>query len=395
MPPYAVISADGHLETPPDGWLRHLPAAYRELAPRLVRLPEGGEAWIVEGLPLVHNGQNLAAGRALKVKGASYWEPDGRPAPGTGPATQRLREQDADGIDAEVLYPPVFIGKLIEGISDRRAYLAMVRAYNDFLAEYCAVAPDRLIGTAVMPITGLDDALAELRRVRELGLRATSLGMFPHGGGQPDPADDRFWEATLALGVRVAAHVSFGGRERLNPLLVASATARFDLVTAMVSRTIPGPPALIATMVASGVFDRLPALEIYLAETNAGWMPEAFYMMDDSYALFREWYGGRLTMRPSEYAARHFYFGIVRDPVALRLRDLLPADRLMWGSDFPHSVGSFPESRTWLDTIFAGVPDSMRRRILVENPCRFFGLDQDRALTPTSSDGTASARTAS
>ena len=380
---YQAISADGHLETPPDGWLRHLPVGFRDLAPRLVRLPEGGEAWIVEGLPMIHNGQNLAAGGTVRVKGASYWNADGSARPGTGDARQRLCEQDDDGIDAEVLYPPVFIGKLIEQLSDRKAYLAMVRAYNDFLAEYCAVAPDRLIGTAVMPVTGLDDALAELRRCRDLGLRATSLSMFPNGGGTPKPEDDRFWESALELPMRIAAHVSFGGRDRVNPLLVASATGNFDLVTAMVSRTVPGPLTLIALMATSGVFDRLPALEIYLAETNAGWMPEAFYMMDDSYRLFREWYGASLKMRPSEYAARHFYFGIVRDPVALRMRDLLPADRLMWGSDFPHSVTSFPRSREWLGTIFEGVPDDLRRRILVENPCRFFGLDPEGEITPT------------
>ena len=380
---YQVISADGHLEIPPDAWLRHLPSVYRDQAPRLVRLPEGGEAWIVEGLPLIHNGQNLAAGRTVKLKGVSYWNADGSAGPGTGDARQRLREQDADGLDAEVLYPPVFIGKLIEQISDKRAYLAMVRAYNDFLAEYCATAPDRLIGTAVMPVTGLDDALAELRRCRDLGLRATSLSMFPNGGGAPKPEDERFWESALALEMRIAAHVTFGGREKVNPLLLASATANFDLVTAMVSRTMPGPLTLIAVMAASGIFERLPALEIYLAETNAGWMPESFYMMDDSYRLLREWYGASLAMPPSEYAARHFYFGIVRDPVALQMRDLLPAQRLMWGSDFPHSVTSFPRSREWLETIFEGVPAELRRRILVENPCRFFGLEPDRAITPT------------
>ncbi len=238
---YQVISADGHLEIPPDPWMRHVPSAYRDLAPRLVKLPEGGEAWIVEGLPLIHNGQNLAAGRTVKLKGVSYWNADGSAGPGTGDARQRLREQDEDGIDAEVLYPPVFIGKLIEQISDKRAYLAMVRAYNDFLAEYCAIAPDRLIGTAVMPVTGLDDAVAELRRCRDLGLRATSLSMFPSGGGAPKPEDDRFWESALALEMKIAAHVTFGGREKVNPLLVASATANFDLVTAMVSRTMPGP----------------------------------------------------------------------------------------------------------------------------------------------------------
>jgi len=92
---YNVISADGHLETPPDAWLRHVPGTYRELAPRLINLPEGGEAWVVEGLPLIHNGQNLAAGRTVKLRGASYWSADGSPGPGTGDARQRLREQDS------------------------------------------------------------------------------------------------------------------------------------------------------------------------------------------------------------------------------------------------------------------------------------------------------------
>jgi predicted TIM-barrel fold metal-dependent hydrolase len=380
---YQVISGDGHLETPPDGWLKHVPAKYRDRAPRLVKLAEGGEGWLVEGLPLIHNGQNLAAGRTVKVRGESYWNPDGSPAPGTGDGVQRLREQDQDGIDAEVLYPPVFISKFIEAISDRQAYLAMIRAYNDFVAEYCSVAPDRLIGNGVIPVTGCDDALAELARCKEIGLKTIAMGQFPNGSGTPKPEDDRFWERALELELGITAHGSLGGKERLHPLLIASATGAFDLVTAMVSRTIPGPIPMIAQTVASGLFDRIPELEIYLAETNAGWMPEAFYMMDDSYALFKSWYGVELKMRPSEYARRHFYFGIVRDPVALELREALPADRLLWGSDFPHSVTSYPKSQHWLGVIFDGVPDELRRRILLDNPCRVFHLDRDAAITET------------
>lgn len=379
---YEVISADGHLEIPPDAWVRHIPAEHRDRAPRLVKLATGGEGWIVEGIPMIHNGQNVAGGRPLKVLGGSYWDPDGTPAPGTGDAAQRLREQDVDGIDAEVLYPPVFISRFIENISDKDAYLAMVRAYNDFLAEdYCAVAPDRLIGNAVIPATGVDDAIGELKRVKDLGLRSACLGPFPNGTGSPSPEDDRFWEAALELGMPLTAHASIG--DRSHPLLVQSATGKFDLALSMMSRTIPAPVTAIVQMVVSGVFDRIPELRIYLAETNASWMPPVFYMMDDSYKLFRHWYGVDLAMAPSEYAARHLYFGIVRDPLALRMRDLLPADRLLWGSDFPHSVTSFPESRRWIGEIFDGAPDDLRRRILVDNPCEYWGLEAGAALTPT------------
>jgi len=379
---YEVISGDGHLEIPPDAWVRHVPEEHRDRAPRLVKLRQGGEGWLVEGMAMIHNGQNVAAGRPLKVLGGSYWEPDGSPVPGTGDAVQRLQEQDHDGLDAEVLYPPVFISRFIENISDKEAYLAMVRAYNTFLAEdYCSVAPDRLIGNAVIPTSGIDDAVAELKRAQKIGLRSITLARFPHGGGTPSEEDDVFWETALEMGMAVTAHGSMG--DRTNPLLVGSATGTFDLKMAIVSRTFPGPPTLITGMIVSGVFERIPDLRIYLAETNAGWIPEAFYMMDDSYLLFKDWYGTELKLLPSEYARRHFLFGIVRDPLALKMRDLLPVDNLMWGSDFPHSVSSYPESRRWLDIIFDDVPAEVRRQVLVDTPCAYFHLDPDAALTET------------
>ena len=72
-----------------------------------------------------------------------------------------------DGVDAEVLFPSLFSTRFLEGITDPEVYLAMVRACNTFLAQdYCSVAPDRLIGSGVIPISGIDDAVAELRRRR-------------------------------------------------------------------------------------------------------------------------------------------------------------------------------------------------------------------------------------
>ncbi|MGE0387661.1 MAG: amidohydrolase family protein [Gammaproteobacteria bacterium] len=379
---YQVISTDGHLEVPPDGWVRHVPDRFKDRAPRLVKLHSGGEGWIVEGSPLIHNGQNVAGGRPLKVRGGSYWNEDGSPVPGTGDARQRLREQDADGIDAEVLYPPVFISRFIENIADREAYLAMVRAYNDYVAEdWSAVAPDRLICNAVIPSTGVDDAIAELRRAQRIGLKSVCLGPFPNGGGAPAPEDDRFWHAALEIGMPVTAHATMGVRTQ--PLLIQSAAGVFDLATSMMSRTIAPPIMAMTQMIVSGVFDRIPELRIFFAETNAAWLPQVLYMLDDSYRLFRHWYGVDLAMQPGEYVRRHFWFGIIRDPLALRMGDLVPVERLMWGSDFPHSVTSYPESRRWIDEIFAPVSPAMRRRILVDNPCAFWGLDPDADLTPT------------
>ncbi len=381
---YQVISADGHVEVPPDRWAKYVPAQWRDRAPRLVKLAEGGEGWIIEGMPMLHNGQNIAAGKQpIKLRNDSYYNPDGSPAPGAGDACQRLREQDQDGIDAEVLFPAVFATSFLEGIKDRPVYRSMVQAYNTFLArDYCSVAPDRLIGSGVMPVTGVDDAVAELKRCKELGLPSVTFYKFPNGGGGPQPEDDRFWQTALDIGMRLSPHLGFGdwradfgGGHR--------GTGGAALPAAMCERIPNRPMFCIAQLLYAGVFDRFPAIRFYMAESNASWMPSAMYFFDDNYQLFKDWYNVKLAMRPSEYVWKHCMFSFIRDPMAMKMRGLLPIDNLMWGSDHPHSVCSFPRSREALAEIFAGVPESVRRKVLLENPARFFGLDLKTPITTT------------
>jgi predicted TIM-barrel fold metal-dependent hydrolase len=381
---YRVISADGHIETPPEYWVKYVPARYKDHAPRLIKLEGGGEAWKVEGVPLMYVGQHMAAGkRMVRVRNESYSTADGRPAPGTGGPVQRLLEQDEDGIDAEVLYAPAFVARGIAAMPDQKAYLAMVQAYNTFLAqEFCAVAPDRLIGVGVIPLSGIEDAVNELKRCHELGLRAVSFEQFPNGSGEPQPEDDHFWEAALTTGIRLAPHNRFGtalvpyGKETVPG-------SREDFAMHLCQRANISPVYALLQTITAGILDRFPEIRFYVAETNAGWLPEVLYMLDDNYALFKDWYEVELKMTPSEYIREHFLFSIIRDPLALKLRDFLPVENLMWGSDFPHAVTSFPKSREWLQIIFDEVPAGLRRRILLENPAEFFGLDLDRPITAT------------
>jgi len=372
LPP-GPISGDGHLEVPPDRWMTHVPAAYRDFAPRLVALAGGGEAWLVEGSALVHNGTNLAAGRGpLRFRNVSYWEANGDPAPGTGPPAQRIREQDIDGIAAELLYPPVFISRCIEGISEPEAYRAMVWAYNEFLAEYCSES-DRLIGVGIVPITGIDDAVVELEHIARLGIPAVCPQQFPNGSGIPDATDDGFWEVAIERRIGVTPHAMLGGASN-RPAFAQSAAGRLDLSTALPARASSPIPSVLAQLVTCGVFDRLPELQMYFAETNAGWLPHALFMLDDSYAMYKDVYGLHLSQRPSELVLQHVRFGIVRDPTVLRMLDLVPAANLIWGSDFPHSVGSWPHSVEWIGDAFKRVDDGVKRRIVRSNVLEFLGV---------------------
>ena len=388
---YQAISADGHLETSENFWPRHLPKKHLERAPRLVGLVDGTEGWIVEGQPLYSNGRVIFGGRKpIKTSGVSYYNPDGSPAPGTGDAVQRLQEQDLDGIDAEVLFPAVQGSRLLWNITDSDFYLALVQAYNSFLAEeYCSVAPDRLIGVGVIPISGIDHAVAELKRIKELGLKTVILHKFPNGGGRPKPEDDQFWATALDLGMAISPHGGFGDT---GASITAAQRGKEDWATHLGG--LGGGHACIFTtaqLIAAGVFDRFPELQIMFAETNAGWMPFEFYMFDDRYDIYRQGFNVEYSMPPSAYVWKHCHFSFVRDPWAVKLREHLDVNRLMWSSDFPHGVTSFPESKKWIDIIFEGAPEDVKRKMLVDNVAKFFGLDTTKAITETPTRATVGA----
>ena len=389
MRTYQLISADSHLETPPEAWQPYLPARHHDRLPRLQPMPEGGEGWLVAGQALPVNGRSTGIAMffrttsdtegALGFPRARFYTPEGQPAPGSGPPAQRLAEQDADGVDAEVLFPGLFIARMAEVTArEPEFHLALVQAYNTHLAEYCAAAPDRLIGSAIVPMTGVGDAVVELHRCHELGLRSVSFRQFPAGGGAPTAEDDRFWDAALGLRMALSPHGMFG--DFTPPNLPARAAAQ-DLATA-ISRRTQGPLFSIARMIADGTFDRFPGLRIYAAEVNASWMPWALSRFDDNYDRVKDDFLA-LRMTPAEYLRTHFRFGFVQDPMALRVREHLPAEILLWGSDFPHVYETGPSAQAWLEVLFEGVPDDLRRRITLENALSHFRLDPHHALTET------------
>jgi predicted TIM-barrel fold metal-dependent hydrolase len=237
----------------------------------------------------------------------------------------------------------------------------MVRAYNTWLAQdYCSVAPDRLIGNSVTPITNVDDAVAELKSSHALGLRSVAFYQFPNGTGFSEPEDDAFLAGA------------------------AQGTAGQAYAAALTQRAGAHSPVFcMAQLMAAGVFDRFPEIKFYFAETNASWLPFSLYFMDDNHEIFSSAFGGRkMSLTPSEYVQKHCYFSIIRDPVAVEMADQLPLDNIMWGTDFPHSVGSFPHSQEFLDTAFAGKPE-LRRKITLENPAAYFKLDLAADITET------------
>lgn len=385
---YQVVSADTHLETPPDRWTGRLPKHLRDRGPKVVDLPDGGQGWLLgEGEPVplglaVTGGQKY---NEFKTRGRSYDEG----LPGTGGPEQRLEEQDLDGTDAEVLFSTV-IGTMLTKMDDPELIRATVTAYNDWLSEYCSYKPERLFGIALIPFTGIDDAVAELRRIAgKPGIRGAHLLRFPAGGNWGMQSDDDFWAAAQETDTTIVAHHNFGGEDgsRAHPMpgmsdkpLEMAGGGDLSMFAWMLTCDMKMPTLPILTieqLFLGGVLDRFPKLRFHFAETGIGWLPYWLEQVEDRYDRHKYWVGVDLPRRPLEYVRDHFTFSFQEDHAGVALRDRIGVDNICWASDFPHSVGDWPWSRETRARQFDGLPVGERRRIEALNI-----VAQLRVITP-------------
>ena len=384
-----VISSDAHLEVLPERWTHRVESRYRDMAPRRVMLPDGGDGLVIGDGPVQEaNATDLRAGRP-----EGRWKPFGmryEDAGGTGPPEQRLKEQETDGLDGEVLYPGQVGGPSFwRSIEDAAAYNAVVRGYNDWLAEeYCSVAPDRLIGLGVLPWTNTDDMIAEMERCARLGFKGVLLGVFPNGRGYPTADDDRFWAAALDIDIPITVHVqlSRSGSLAKDPTFVYPVTPPPEVA----SRIRRGPidrmsrfglePALsLSQLVLAGVFDRFPKLKLFFAETRVGWLPFWFEQCDLQYFRTFEWAkdmlgAPRLDRLPSEYLKEHIYWSIQYEKAAVDLRYHIGVDHLLFATDFPHIECEYPNTQQLLGELYADVSEEERERIWAGNVIDYFRL---------------------
>lgn len=392
MRSYKRISADSHVEVPPHVWSRAVPAPYRDMAPKHIVLPNGGDGFIVEG-GIYQGGSNLYAG-----KKPQDYSPIGLKwidMAGTGDGRQRLKEMDMDGVDAEFLYPGVGgVRNITRGIKNDDAYHALVRTYNRWLIEdYCAPDPERLVGVACIPERGLNAALDEFQFAAKAGFRLVELAQFPSGKGYPTEEDDRFWAAAVDSGMPVTVHVSFVRKQGpvfSYPVEPPAHSRPPDYVERLARYGIRGA-LTITQMIMSGLFDRFPTLRIYFAENQIGWVPIWLEQMDHNYDRHRYWaekiYELKpLKQRPSEYVKQHIYWGFFDDPVGVKLRHEIGVDRIVWGGDFPHVESDWPHSGELLARLFRDVPEREQHKMVAGNAAAFLGAETARpAGTPPSS----------
>ncbi|MCI0821012.1 MAG: amidohydrolase [Chloroflexi bacterium] len=385
---YKRISADSHIEYPPDLWSKRVDAKYRDLAPKRVQLPDGGDGFIAEG-GIYRGGSNLYASRDPSISKDDYsplglvWED----MAGTGDGAQRVRELDQDGIDAEVGFPGNGgVRNICRGIRNDDAYNALTQAYNEWLVEdFCSVAPDRLIGVGCIPDRGLDAAMAALEYCGKAGLKAVDLNGFPSAKSYPTLEDDRFWAAIVDMDMPLNVHTSFGATSARGPMfkypIEPPADARPPDYVERLARYGIRSARNAVQLVMGGVFDRFPTLKVHWAESQIGWLPIYLEQMDHNYKRHHRWaekiYGIKPLKRlPSETIKEHMYWGFFDDPIGIKMRYEIGVDRIMWGGDFPHIESDWPDSDVLLKRTFADVPDDEAHMMVAGNAVEFFHLQE-------------------
>jgi predicted TIM-barrel fold metal-dependent hydrolase len=283
---------------------------------------------------------------------------------GRDPAA-REKCMNQDGVMAEVIHATWTLYTMRAGNPDLVRDSCQV--FNDWLAEYCSHNPKRMVGVAMIPIDDVAWGVAELERVAKRGLKGAMIHTTNPEGTPPyrDPVYDPFWAAAQALGIPVTLHI-ITGRAR-DPYTFHGAE-RVEAPRASVGIWTEVWPVLSCDFIFGGVLDRFPRLQLVLSEYEASWVPYFKFRVERAMRLFTGEFGLRKPQRTvSQYLRENVYYGMIDDPLAFRWLDEIGADRIMWGSDFPHPPCTYPNTQKVLDDVLGKLPADARHRIQAQN----------------------------
>ena len=372
MADYRIISADSHLNEPLSLYER-LPLEYRERAPHLEER-DGKRFLIVEG----HGAVPIEAPLPINEDDRErYWR-DGEDVGrvmhrGGGVDVEvRIADLEKDGVDAEVIYPHGTFNTFSS--PDPAFQLALARVYNDYYHELFGDHGDRFVPSAVLPMSDLDGAIAEVERLAKLGFRSASIPITMPLRPYNLPDYDRFWATVAEMGMPLALHIFTYGPDDTKPEYRSPRKGPGeDLAFEIIEMAAAMHPLCLLT--ASGVLERHPGLRFVLVECGVGWLAWVLQTLDQIYDKRHMWIEPKLKLRPSEYFKRQGGATFGDDEVGLHNLQVTGPDCLLWGSDYPHDEGTFPHSREVIERTFRDVPAETTRKIVGDNAARMFGFD--------------------
>jgi len=300
-------------------------------------------------------------------------------------AHQRDKELDADGVAAEVMFadadavtgmasPPFGAGLSAGTIADPELAFAGAHAHNRFLAELCAVSPERRGGVGLVPVThDIARGVAEVEWLAEQpGIRGVMVPTMWHDHLPYNHPDyDPMWAACAAAGLPVHTHSGEAPQEEYN-----------DNIGIYLAEVVWWTARPMWHLLFSGTFERFPSLKFVVTEGAAYWAADMMWKWDQymggghTTAKLAALLKGKISRLPSDYFGRNLFIGAsTMSKEEIRRRHVIGCDVMMWGTDYPHPEGTWPHTVERLRADFRDVPVEDTRKLLGETAARCYGFD--------------------
>jgi predicted TIM-barrel fold metal-dependent hydrolase len=390
---YAVVDADNHYYEPPDCFSRHIEATHRDKA--ITATKRDDDSWDVQigSKPFTFfdpkfdrtnpPGSLLTILRSkdtnASVKWSDFYSKENM-LPAFQNREQRLALMDEQGIEATIMLPSFGVSVTALMLDDPDQMYANLASFNRWLEEdwgYCAGG--RIFAPPLISLLDTDRAVAELDRVLALGARVVAIPPGPTGNGRSpaDPIYEPFWGRLNDAGTLVALHlgdslypeVSAAWGER--PYPPVREMSAFQWAFNHSDRPIM---ETIGQLIYGNVFGRFPNLKVLSIENGSDWVPYLLKLLDKKKGLGRygPWVGGRPSGRPSETFKNHIWVAPYPEDDVDALVELLGADRVLFGSDYPHPEGMAEPAR-FADLMQRATPDEVRR-VMRDNSAELLSL---------------------
>ena len=372
-----VVDADSHILEPADLWLDYMEPALKDRAMSIKKDSQGLEYLDIDGTMSTGYsgglGSMAAVGKSLEWKAENTdkpYETQRHLTPGAIDADERVKFMDEEGVELTFLYPTLGLGWEGE-CEDPALSAAYCRAYNNWLVEFCKPQRDRILPIAHVSVRDVDEGVRELERVAAMGIKGAfisprAINGIRYGHEYYDP----FWAKAEALQMPVTLHVVFNpdyvGRHLypekggLGPSFFVETMLIGDFLLSFTS------------MMCDGVFERFPELRLVMAEVGCCWISHWLDEMDANYEKFG--HGMPLTMKPSDYFKRQCWVSAEPTEHSIAaMAEHVGADRLLWGSDWPHTEGHVaPVSK--VKGRITSLSEDDQRKILGENALSLYRI---------------------
>lgn len=379
-----VIDADTHVSEPADLWTSRVSTKkWGDLVPNVKFDPAIKEdRWYMGGKAFMPTAGAAMAG----------WK---EPPPGHPPTLdeadhgafdpqERLKRMDEYGMYAAVIYPNVggFGAQNFLSLKEPELMADCVRAYNDFLIDFCAADRDRLLPIMTMPFWDVDACVDELRRCVAIGHKGVLMTNQPEVFGFPRVTDrhwDPLWTAAQDLDLSINFHIGAGDLTKIRDVTVNNGRQP-AYAKATVQLFLDNSTAVI-DVILSGMCHRFPKLKFVSVESGVGWVPFVLEAMD------WQWLNSgcqkehpEMDLLPSEYFQRQCYACFwFEEQSALHAIESIGPDNILYETDFPHPTSMSPGPgsvalcpKDFIEQKLGGLPEETLRKVLHDNAAALY-----------------------